>query len=293
MTRAFLALAALSLLMSGGSAASAADKPVVLKPSSNWLVDWSDDSCILSRKFGADAPVLLSFRAYEPGYRFQVSMAGEPIWHFGKNRKLSIAYGDGDDLDVGLYVPARMEGFGAAFIFDGLIAYAASPRPDEDTAPPPPPVRYPDLELETRLQRISLSTSGAKLVLETGPMMKAFAALRQCTDDLVRGWGLDPAVQGQLTKQAWPLNQRSWGGAIQLISSTLPIPQGRGRAGVLVLVDKSGAPTKCRMHHIINNTKFLEGACRQVMKDARFSPALDKDGQPVDSFYTTAIFFKG
>lgn len=60
MTRAFLALAALSLLMSGGSAASAADKPVVLKPITTWNVNWGDSSCDLIRKFGpVDKPTML------------------------------------------------------------------------------------------------------------------------------------------------------------------------------------------------------------------------------------------
>lgn len=284
----FLALLIVGML--APSAGWTAGSETSLKASSNWLVDWSEQSCAISRKFGTDHPVLLTMRLYEPGYAFQVSMAGDPVWRFEKAPNLKVIYGDGAPLQASGLQVGRMDGIGHAIIFERDVAFAEEKAAGQASATARP-TPYPDQVLEARLDRIAIGTSNARLVLQTGPMIKAMAALRQCTDDLVRKWGLEPAIQAGLTRRAFPVNQAVW--ASSIINAFPPAGmQGSGRVHVRVFVNKKGMPTGCGVHHTFDNTKFLDSACEIIIGKARFQPALDKNGEPVDSYYSTAIFFK-
>jgi len=57
-------------------------------------------------------------------------------------------------------------------------------------------------------------------------------------------------------------------------------------------VAPDGMPSGCHMQVDYNEDDFERVACQQLMRYARFAPALDKDGQPIASFYQTAIHYQ-
>ncbi len=266
-------------------------KEVSLKGSSNWLVDWADHSCVLARKFGtADAPLWLSMRTYTPSYHFEMTIAGKAMSQLQPPKSFSIAYGTGSPIEIRRYQVGRIAEYGPALIFSGEMAVKDGDDSDEESRE----VRaYPDVPFEAQLDRIALTTTYRKLVLNTGPMKKALDSLRQCTDNLVKGWGLDPAVQASLSSRAKTENIRTWAQKIQAsYPSDLLAQNKEARVNVLVIVDEQGMPKNCDTWQAFDNTDFKVRACGIILRDARFTPARDKDGRATASYYTTVIVYK-
>ena len=74
----------------------------------------------------------------------------------------------------------------------------------------------------------------------------------------------------------------------------LPEALRKGESGIFrlrVIVEADGKISDC----VINNATITESlespACRE-MRGANFEPALDKDGNPMRSFYTTQIVYR-
>lgn len=131
---------------------------------------------------------------------------------------------------------------------------------------------------------------GRPLALPLGSMVEPLKQLDACAQDLPRNWGLDPAVQQSLQRPAVPIGQESWLGP-----GTYPWSFLRNSQSLIVnlrmVMDASGVPTEC----VVQAPKTQSGAealtCREIMKVARFEPALDRAGDPVPSYFATTIFY--
>lgn len=102
---------------------------------------------------------------------------------------LTIRYGDGVAVHPveGLLVGEGEDGLRIDFMLGNIAGQHGDQR---RLLHPPTP------ETERAVTRIYVAKiRGRELVLKTGPLDKAFAAWRQCTDQLVRSWGLDPVQQ--------------------------------------------------------------------------------------------------
>lgn len=266
-------------------------KEIRLKASSNWLVNWADHSCVLARKFGpATSPVLLTMRAYEPGYSLEMIIAGKDISSFRDSKTFTISYGSGEPIPISRHQAGTSGDFGPSIVFSGeMKSRIADKRADPDESRGP----FPDIPFEKQLDRVSLVNSYKTVVLETGPMAKALDTLRQCTDNLVKQWGLDPVIQAGLTRSAASSNFPEWARQIQVsFPPELLMQNKEARVNVLVVVDEAGQPVDCDTWQTFDNTDFKARACRVILRNARFNPALDKDGRPTRSYYTTVIVYK-
>jgi len=266
-------------------------KDVSLEGSSNWLVNWAEHSCVLARKFGtADAPMWLSMRTYSPSYHFEITIAGKAVSQLQPPKSFTIAYGAGSPIEVRRYQVGRIAEYGPALIFSGEMAASDSDDSDEDGHDAR---LYPDAPFEAQLDRIELMTPYRKLVFNTGPMKRALDSLRQCTDNLVKGWGLDPAVQSSLSSRVKAENIRTWAQKIQASYPLELLSQNKeARVNVLVIVDEHGMPKNCDTWQAFDNTDFKVRACGIILRDARFTPAKDKDGRVTASYYTTVIVYR-
>tara|TARA_R110000824_G_scaffold48565_7_gene137100 strand:- start:2453 stop:2725 length:273 start_codon:yes stop_codon:yes gene_type:complete len=62
------------------SVIAAERESISLEPSSNWIVDYADDSCRLIRQFGVNEDtVVVFFNRFAPGDEFHLTVAGEPV----------------------------------------------------------------------------------------------------------------------------------------------------------------------------------------------------------------------
>lgn len=292
--RYFLPLLALGGLIATALPVQAKVKETTLPKASNWLVDMGEKSCLLARKFGtADKPVLLGMRTYAPGYRFEITVSGVPARSLQTAHAFTVAYGNGEPIPVRSHQAGKNDEYGAAVIFSNTLAMKAPPEDDkaeeEDEEFRP---TGSDPVFEAQIDRVTLGTSSQRFVLQTGPMAKALGTMRECTDGLLKGWGLDPAAQSGLTRRV-RMGDESWVRKIQnIFPSELLFERKEARVNMQIVVDKTGAATRCDTAQAFINTDFKIRACDVVLKEARFQPALDKSGQPVDSYYVTTILYK-
>ena len=54
-------------------------------------------------------------------------------------------------------------------------------------------------------------------------------------------------------------------------------------------VDASGMPTACSVLTMESTPEFIKATCDNLMHRARFTPALDAQGNPVASIYVSAV----
>ncbi len=270
-------------------AAHAADK--VLEPSDKWVLNYADDSCRLARAFGKDDDkVVLVLDQFMPAGTMDLSLIGKRLGRFGSNRvPLSSTFGPG--LPAGEFREALTGTLGPAKtailmtgprdILNRPLAHKPG-EPSEEIFPTTP-------AQEAAITEVRIAASSMRLTLRTGSMGAPLAAMRTCITSLVKDWGLDPAQQDALTKRVSPLGKPgTW-----LTPSDYPAGAlAMGASAVVrfrIMVGADGVPTKCFVQQATMSPEFIKLTCDLLVKRARFSPALDRDGKPVASFYTNSV----
>jgi hypothetical protein len=265
------------------------DEPLEMAPSSAWVMDYADDSCALRRAFKADTDeALLQLRAYGPGDGFEVTVASATLNAVNEQPKVRF------DPDEGFAEPP-----GALYFdqkqSDGIL-YSDSLHPNARKKQPPPIEPWSDAEREARervVTGLTIDDGFARpLVLKTGAMHQPMNAMRKCIDELLGHWGLDPAVQRTLSRQVTPVGQERWAQRVQANYPTEMLRAGRsGVANVRLIVGADGKPTSCIPNADNPDNAFDKHACEGMMRYATFEPALDANGQPTASFWTTRIVY--
>lgn len=263
---------------------SAHAAPVKLDPVSKWNVEWTKTSCMLRRAFGTAAkPSLLIFERFGPSDEFQFSVISDEFKQFQQGQDLWVKFGNGDARRVRTAMAGKTQS-GVTTLFVTSLSLGT---PVGDGADAWIPAVTHAAEAATT--NVSVTFFGKERIFATGPLDKPFDALRQCTDDLIRFWGLDAKQQATLTKPVRPLtNPASW-----VRSGDYPTAMLNGGKQALVSfrlsVDAQGTPTACEVQRSYNDKKFDELTCALIVRRARFSPALDAKGQPVPSYYLNTV----
>jgi outer membrane biosynthesis protein TonB len=119
-------------------------------------------------------------------------------------------------------------------------------------------------------------------------MTAPLTAMRECLDNLIETWGIDPVQDKTLTRR--PVPDLS---SVRRLQRAYPMQMVQaGQSAVVpvrIMVDAAGQASQCvvQLPHV--ERAFKEAVCDRLAE--RFSPALDKDGQPVASvFHTTVIY---
>jgi hypothetical protein len=130
------------------------------------------------------------------------------------------------------------------------------------------------------------------LLLRTGSLLGPELILDDCGNALLRSWGLDPQVQGSLTRKVHPTNLPM---VVHALQSEFPrdLLQSEASANVWIrlLVGSDGKPSSCRVQNPIGSRITEKGSCNKLSR-LRFMPALDTQGNPVASYYATQISFR-
>jgi TonB family protein len=287
----YSAAATIALALTVPQVAAATKSPVVLPKASKWEMRYDDDSCTLAARFGTDKNgVLLVFNRYDPGDGFDLRLYGQAL-RYGGGLRMPI------ELAFGLQSPQRFEAVAAtasdstktptALISGARLDGWTFPKGQYDPALRPPAVTPGQ---EAAITSITFKRPGAAPVqLQTGSMAPPMKAMRTCTDDLLRHWGFDPAVQGALTRRAQPTgNPGNW-----LRSSDYPSGAlWNGENGLVRFrldVEPDGSVSNCRILFRTNPDSFADLSCKLLRERAKFSPALDSGGKPVKSYYLSQI----
>jgi len=285
-----LRLTGLTLLLCAGlfSPAAAARDPSSLEPAGKWHVDWTPTTCRLARGFGdPKAPDILAIERFGPTDRFQLIVLSRQVRSYQQDATLQLRFGDGP-LAATRAIPGDGKTMASIFIPSASLARPGGGEKPQSDFEWDEEIRVTP-EREAAVTTLELRWRGRSLVFRTGPLDKAFAALRACTNDLVKTWGLDPVQQATLSKWPKPVTRPSgWVGS-------LDYPQGMLSAGkqaivnFRLMVDTEGKPTACEVQRSYADKLFDQITCSTLMRRARFEPALDAQGTPVPSFYLNTV----
>lgn len=306
------------------AAAKAAEKteaPVQytsLAPRSGWQLDYSPESCNLMRTFGAgEETVMLKMEWADPkSVSFGLEVTGNYRLIPKAGAKLSYRFlPDGRETtwDHFFYGTGLIDGQPATTIVLGTSDFNGPPhkivnegikknksgkrrRKSNDSAQAPMDTSTPaPMDLENaktgvRVQALAIALAGQGAYrLELGSMEKPMRAVRQCLDDLLGGWGLDPAVMANLRSRPEPLgNPGQWFTPDDYPRSAWI----NGRSTIIqfrLMIDADGKVSGCKVTNLNHNPEFADTTCKLLSKRAKFSPAIDANGNSVPSFYISYV----
>jgi TonB family protein len=272
-----------------------------LQPAGKWVVEYANDTCRLGREFGeGNQSVIVFFEQFVPGEIFYLMFVGRSIVPSRLDPiKSGIRFGPNEAFDEDNFGTRATVGSLPALMLGDWRRLAPLTEPEKlarkeaekrDYPYQPSPIG-PARERAATWLELGKALS-FDLVLETGPMDKPLEALRQCTWDLVKSWGLSIEEQKGLTRKAYPIiPSGKW-----FSSDDYPIEmlsQGyEGNVNIRVIVDAAGTPVSCHVQSSTRPQGFDDIVCRQVMKKGRFHPALDASGKPIKSYWRQSVSFR-
>lgn len=271
--------------------AHAAPAPVVLEPASPWNIRYDEDSCRLSKMFGEGKTETAFFiERYEPSASMFIVVAGKPLKWALRSEKMHAAFSpDGPDADI-TYTLGNLGKLEPAIM--------ATLEPHQDSNEESAVRTFTDYDTIDEKQfsdvdTLTLHMPGKRnLVLKLGDMSAAMASLRKCTRELVTHWGIDVEKHDHLTRRVSPTSSPGkW-----IDSADYPaMARFAGKQGLVQFrlnVDAQGRATACHIQKATKPDEFADTVCRAMMENAHFEPALDANGQPIASYFRSAVRFK-
>lgn len=292
MRRALLALVAASLVSQPALAA----EPIVLKPASPWNVDFGEDKCRVSRLFGESTNRhILTFDQFAPSDNFGMMVAGAGFKSFGSLRKTELQF-------FAAQTPLVIEPFGgkAAEYGNALVLSAVNlakgtnlwSEKDKDSEKPVVGVPALDIDFAAQTEFVSLRQTGKQVSLMTGPLNEVFKVLNLCSEDLAKSWGIDVERHRTASKTARFVNDQVIARKIQSVYPTQALVQGeQAIVRMRVIISETGAIEDCAIIRATDN-RLLESPACSYMQKAQFEPALDAEGKPMRSYYTSSITYR-
>lgn len=288
MRKLCLSLAGFSIALSG-SLASAETQPVSLAKVSKWEMNYDVDACHLFARFGTGQDeTILAITQTSPSDMFQVELFGKALASRDTLVRVQISFDPqakpltrtGMSLVTGKKMPFVMLG---GLRLDGWDWYK-----NWDQSPPEVPA-----ERAAQVTSITFKLPSTKAYrLETGSLAAPMQAMRTCTEDLVKSWGFDPAVEAGLTRRATPAaNPASWIRDGDFPQKAL-LAGHNGLVQFRLDVDETGKVFGCRVLFRTDPDDFADHTCQLLTQRAKFTPALDSKGLPVKSFYISRIHWK-
>jgi hypothetical protein len=259
----------------------AAENAIRLAPVTPWHVDWTKTSCTLARGFGEkENPQVLMFEQFTQGQRFQLLITAKALSATKQEDRPTLIYATGDD-ETGYrdkqeraLLGKNKNGVTTLFV-PGSDLYGDTPGNART--------------IEGSIKRLIVKLRGRTVAFETGALDKPFDAMRKCTDDLVRTWGLDPEAMKRAARA--PIAKTSPG--TWLRTGDYPSRAlGQGAQSLVsfrLLIDNTGLPTDCLIQRSYGDEPFNKITCKKILERARFEPALDEKGAPMASYYATSV----
>lgn len=295
-----------------------AKEPLVLSPSSSWNMNYANESCQLARTFGVgDQKTLVQFERFGPGEYFTLLISSKilkfqenfnaspnPILHPTKKeyRKTLFQF-----LPVGQAVmrdtaPGTDETTGLPVLvvnlnLSGQMAFDEDAKPTAATTSSKPAMAdlaalqqaSIDLEKGTTLLRVE-QPMNQPIVFALGSLGPAFGALRACTDDLLRSWGLPVDPEHAMARGPTPLgNPGTWFEVNERIGAKMWNNRENSIIYFRMIVDEKGTPENCIMQDATQTDEFRDLTCKALMKNARFNPAVSAGGLPVRGVYRSSL----
>ncbi|MFT4054003.1 MAG: energy transducer TonB [Novosphingobium sp.] len=248
---------------------------------SPWRMNEEQASCVLERDFGTtEASSTLRIEKFAPGYDFLLTVIGPAVSGLTERHSLELRFDEaGTRGGIGQFFIGTLKRRSADT--EPMLVAKATPFILRDR---PAPIMLGPRTMEADGNIVELSWAGQSVVLQTGSLQRALAAMDSCIHKLVDHWGLDSRVQLTLAKHPSP---QRW--SIRYPNSKIGSNE-RGLVGLVMGISDTGKPTSCLIAVSYADKVFNQQVCDSVRKWT-FDPALTPAGQAVESYYSTTIFF--
>ncbi len=268
-----------------------------LKPSSNWHVDYADDSCRLARKFGdGERVATLIMDQLGPGQYFKLTLSGSAFKQVSNEWVIKLKFGPGEDVQDMSYFLGSV-GKAPALIMQVSMRLAPPSKAEQQAMKRSKDERFEIAPIGAdRIAAVSeLNIDGplrqpVRLLL--GSMKAPMAAMDKCIGELLNHWGVDAAKFASQSRPArGDEKSKPW-----IVDEDYPVGMildgKRAIVSVRLNVDATGAPTACHIQQSTGPKLFDDTVCRALMRRARFEPALDADGKPFASVVRQGVTFR-
>jgi len=235
-------------------AASAMDSPPPLEPTANWVIDYAEDQCFLTRKFGTGEKRVIFGFGLLPGAIGEQIFLIEPSRDVGGARSVTGQFELGPDQErvTAGGISGRLKEGGRITRFGALAETVDSFR---------------------KADQVTIRADGQRYHLRLSDMKAAFAAAEACKRDLMQSWGLDPKLITDVVKPPQPIGSpAAWVRPEDYPQESLGTS---GRVVVRLDIDATGALTGCAVVQASGSEALDKVTCALMRSRARFRPARD------------------
>ncbi len=278
----------------------------MLKPATEWHMDYAPDKCRLSRAFGSgENGVAFIMERYDPGDPFFLVVAGAPLANTNLTR-LTLRFGP-EGLERTEHLLDAKLGELPAVMVTGMtlvelpveVAARTSNRTGSryvrETGDDEPDVLGQSLTptQESAISWLEIVPRGKPPIrIALGSMGKPMAAMRACTEELLGHWGIDLEAHRSLTRAVTPKGSPANWIASGDYPRELLAKGAQGLVQFRLIVGQDGKPTECFIQESTRPKGFDDAVCKSMMRNARFDPALDKDGVAIKSYWRSSVRFQ-
>jgi TonB family protein len=247
-------------------------RPALAQPASDsraWQVDWDEHDCTLVRLPHPGSPFFVDFRTLPGNFTTALRVTRDDSRSPVGRISSVVLLPSGQSFAANEEIAERRR---------GRRAVGADDLPESF---------WDALAGTTELQLRRGDNVAARIPLHSPAT--AIQSLRQCVSSAMARWGLDEAALRAL---------RSLPESTNLMGFTpedYPAAAGRasGRVTLRISVSAAGRATACVVLVSAGHRLLDERACQVVMARARFTPAIDANGQPIDASYAFSVNWIG
>ncbi len=264
-----------------------ANETISLSPSSQWIVDFGTDRCMIARQFGSGKDVTtLKISTILPDWGYELTLIGRHArlsnWRGApRGGEIGIAFSPGGPQAQAIMRTAETDSL-PALIASGVFEEVPG-SDDERHYLLGEPSRYAAIE------RIDFDNGmNDPLSLETGEMQRVFALMDECKWKQVASWGLDvDANRNRVSKAVLKTEYVTRvGDEVQETYPSRALLAGMAaQLSLRIIVDESGTATDCRVLSATRAEEFGNEPCAPFLAQPYlFQPAIGADGRPIASW---------
>ncbi len=280
--------------------------PEIIQPASPWQVTREDNSCRLTRSFvRTGGNIFLSLESDAPSNSFTLLIAGEALGT-DIRRRFDLAFGPDAAVMERETINSNFNEFGSGIITGATLQWGpfASDTPwliksEEELAAKqngrkPTGAKFSQaltVSQEAAINWFEIRSRNRRTIrLALGPMNQPMEEMRGCIDELLVKLGLDIShfKIGILESPTPTASLREWFSSFTY-SDAATIEKHPGMASFRLIVGSDGRPESCYLERSPRPADFDNAICKQLMKEARFEPAIGADGQPIRWYYRGGI----
>lgn len=278
MLRSPLAPIVLTAALTAAAPAFAAPAAVAT-PAGSWEAANEGGVCRVQRSFDVGGkPHLLILEQNAPGPAVGIALAGPSLASLKPDAPLHVSFAaDHAGFDKRAQIEPNDQ-YGNVAILQGV--WLDQSRPDAAAGR-----GRVDPGIAQAVEQVTVTQGDAGVTFATGPLTEAATALNECTAQIMRSWGLEPAQQYRLQRAAAPVDTDRLMKQMR-IAYTRPALRSlqQGTIDLVVFTDAAGKATDCRMLVATGYAELDKAMCATALKE-RFSPALAADGRETASYW--------